>query len=95
MHRHYDKLQFALKFASKVAWVKKLQPFEKKSDFGISKSSEMETGLETSWILLSFVSKLPEITQVKILSRYISYKQSYRQISEKLHFLQKKFGDPF
>ena len=54
----------------------------------------METGLETSWILLSFVSKLPEITQVKILSRYISYKQSYRQISEKLHFFAKNILGP-
>ena len=66
----------------------------KKSDFGISKSSEMETGLETTWIVLSFVPKLSEITQVTMLSRYIRYNQSYRQISEKLQFLEKKFLGP-
>ena len=55
----------------------------------------METGLETSWTLLSFVPKLSEITQVTILSRDIRYNQSYRQISEKLHFLEKKIGTSF
>ena len=55
----------------------------------------METGLETTWILLSFVPKLSEITQVTMLSRYIRYNQSYRQVSEKLQFLQKKFGTSF
>ena len=51
----------------------------------------METGLETTWILLSFVPKLSEITQFTMLSSYIGYNQTYRQNSEKLHFLRKKF----
>ena len=54
----------------------------------------MVISLETSWILLSFVPKLSEVTQVKILSRYISYNQSYTQISEKLHFFAKTILGP-
>ena len=65
---------------------------KKKIDFGISKGSEMETGIETSWFLLLFLPKLSEITQVKILSRFIHNNQSYSQMSGRLQFFAKKLG---